>query len=101
MSSGVVVRLTTSPKIARRGTEFPYPALGRVARGFAVIPRGLDVPMSGRVPHLSLKSGRDAADSDCVRRLLEDYRSERITRAEMLDGLEAVKRFGALQAGLF
>jgi hypothetical protein len=57
--------------------------------------------MSGRVPHLSLKAGRDAADSDCVRRLLEDYRSERITRAEMLDGLEAVKRFGALQAGLF
>jgi len=96
-----VVRLPTSPKIDPRGVRTTYPAVGRVAEEIRVIPRGLDVPMSGRVPHLSLKAGRDAADSDCVRRLLEDYRSERITRAEMLDGLEAVKRFGALQAGLF
>lgn len=101
MSSGVVVRLPTSPKIDPSGVRTTYPAVGRVARGFRVIPRGLDVPMSGRIPHLSLKADRSPADSDCVRRLLEDYRADRISRAECLDGIEAVKRFGSLQPGLF
>ena len=101
MSSGVVVRLPTSPKIARRGTEFPYPALGRVARGMAVSSDRLDVPMSADVPHLHLESGRSPADSDCIRRLLIDWQEERISRSECLDGIEAVKAFGGAQLGLF
>jgi len=66
-----------------------------------VIQPGLDVPMSGRRRGLSLKSNRPAADSAAIRTLLWDYHEDRITRAELDDGLEAVKRFGARQPHLW
>lgn len=101
MSLGAWIRLPTSPKILGRGTEFPYPALGRVARGIGVSTDRLDVPMATHEPHLSLSSGRSPADSDCIRRLLNDWRDGTLTRAECLDAIEAVKATGALQLGLF
>jgi hypothetical protein len=66
-----------------------------------MIPPGLDVPMRGRIPRLSLKSGRSPADSAAIRTLLWDFYQDRITRAELDDGIEAVKRFGARQPDLF
>lgn len=101
MSRGGASRLASTRMIAGAGCVFTYPALGRVARGFGVMTNRLDVPLSADVPHLHLESGRSPADSDCIRRLLIDWRDERITRAECLDGIEAVKAYGASQAGLF
>jgi len=81
--------------------NFPYPAVGRVAEGFRVIQTGLDVPMSAPRKGVSLKSGRSAADSAAIRSLLWDYYEDRITRAELDDGIDAVKRFGARQPDLW
>lgn len=101
MSSGSWIRLPTSPKILGAGYVCTYPAVGRVAEGLGVIPRGLDAPMRGPNRGVSVKSGRSAADSAAIRTLLRDYSEDRITRAELDDGLEAVKRFGARQPDLF
>jgi hypothetical protein len=57
--------------------------------------------MSAPRKGLSLKSGRSAADSAAIRTLLWDYHEDRITRAELDDGIDAVKRFGARQPDLF
>jgi hypothetical protein len=101
VSRGSWIRLPTSPKIAGAGYVCTYPAVGRVARGNSVLPRGLDVPMTKRNPGVSLKSGRSAADSAAIRSLLWDYYQDRISRAELDDGIEAVKRFGATQPDLW
>ena len=66
-----------------------------------MIQPGLDVPMSAPRKGLSLKSGRSAADSAAIRTLLWDYHEDRISRAELDDGIEAVKRFGARQPHLW
>ena len=81
--------------------NFPYPAVGRVAEGFRVIQPGLDVPMSAPRKGVSLKAKRSAADSAAIRTLLWDYYEDRITRAELEDGIDAVKRFGAIQPDLW
>ena len=65
-----------------------------------MIQTGLDVPMSAPRKGVSLKSGRSAADSAAIRSLLWDYYEDRITRAELDDGIDAVKRFGARQPHL-
>lgn len=66
-----------------------------------MIQPGLDVPMSGPKKGVSLKAGRSAADSAAIRTLLWDYYEDRITRAELDDGIDAVKRFGARQPDLW
>ncbi len=66
-----------------------------------MIQTGLDVPMSAPRKGVSLKSGRSAADSAAIRSLLWDYYEDRITRAELDDGIDAVKRFGARQPDLW
>ena len=66
-----------------------------------MIQTGLDVPMSAPRKGVSLKSGRSAADSAAIRSLLWDYYEDRITRAELDDGIDAVKRFGAFQPDLW
>lgn len=101
MSRWGVASLASAPKIAGAGYVNTYPAVGRVARGNSVLQRGLDVPMSRRNPGVSLKSGRSAADSAAIRSLLWDYHEDRITRQELDDGIEAVKRFGATQPNLW
>jgi len=50
---------------------------------------------------VSLKAGRSAADSAAIRSLLWDYYEDRITRAELDDGIDGVKRFGARQPDLW
>ena len=101
MSRWGVASLASAPKIARSGVRITYPALGRVAEGFRVIQPGLDVPMSAPRKGVSLKSGRSAADSAAIRTLLWDYYEDRISRAELDDGIDAVKRFGAFQPDLW
>ena len=66
-----------------------------------MIQTGLDVPMSAPRKGVSLKSGRSAADSAAIRSLLWNYYEDRITRAELDDGIDAVKRFGARQPDLW
>ena len=66
-----------------------------------MIQPGLDVPMSAPRKGVSLESGRSAADSAAIRSLLWDYYEDRITRAELDDGIDAVKRFGARQPDLW
>jgi len=101
VSRGAGIRLPTSPKSTEAGSEYTDPALGRVARGLGVITDRLDEPMSADIPHLHLPARRSPADSDCVRRLLLEWRDGLLTRAECLDGIEAVNRFGSTQPGLF
>jgi len=51
--------------------------------------------------HLKGSGGANLAQTLAIHQLLADYIDRKLTRLELLDAIEAVKRFGVDQPGLF
>lgn len=100
MSRRGVASLASSPKIARAGSGIPYPAVGRVARGFSVVESALSKRMTSEDLGFTLQDPMSPGDRYTIRCLLYDFQHEILTREECLEAIAAVRAYGSAQQTL-